>query len=284
MLPGWIRMALLGLFTLGVGGCGGQPETPPPPPAAEQSAKAPTEAPALDLKTLQNEAAYIALTPSPVEMQAALEKAGIAESLANLIKSKDIETQVPDKDQAAVRTGVVIADLVLTVREADKATVIKRLQRINEGMNTLGAGQDIETTIMELIDVINNDAISREKLVQKMDELSGAVIPEIEYEAGPQSVPLIQAGSWLEGANLVATAIRNTGKYESANTLLKQPEVVAYFLKYVSSDGQEKAPDEIIKKLETALTTLLEVTQKETLGEEEVKAIHVSTDSVLALL
>ena len=39
-----------------------------------------------------------------------------------------------------------------------------------------------------------------------MDELSGVMVPELEYEAGDWVVPLIQTGSWLEGANLVSGA------------------------------------------------------------------------------
>ena len=42
---------------------------------------------------------------------------------------------------------------------------------------------------------------------EQLEQMHAAVIPEIEYEAGDQIVPLIQAGAWLEGSNLLAAAI-----------------------------------------------------------------------------
>ena len=39
------------------------------------------------------------------------------------------------------------------------------------------------------------------------------------YEAGEWVVPLIQAGSWLEGAHLVSNAIKTESKFDSADKL-----------------------------------------------------------------
>lgn len=277
-------MVLLGALTIAAIGCSKEQPAPKTPAPAEVKETPPPVAPTLSLDDLKKDAATVALTPSPVEMQAALAKNGIAQPLAGLIKNRDIQTNVPSKDQVAVRTGVVVADLVLTAKEASKEDTIKRLTRIKEGLLALGAGGDVTATIDELTAAIQNDAITRDKLVMKMDDLSGAIIPEIEYEAGPQVVPLIQAGSWLEGANLVSKAIRASGKYTAADALLKQPDVVDYFLKYVQTEGQDKAPDEVVKKLEETLKTLKEVTSKPTLSEQDVTTINVATDSVLALL
>ena len=72
------------------------------------------------------------------------------------------------------------------------------------GFEKLGAGSDIQATIDEMSTQINNDAINRDDLLKRIDELSGVMVPELEYEAGEWVVPLIQAGSWLEGAHLVS--------------------------------------------------------------------------------
>ena len=55
----------------------------------------------------------------------------------------------------------------------------------------------------------------------------GVMVSELEYEGGDWVVPLIQAGSWLRGADLVSAAI--TKKYSAAGQLLKQPRVVSTF-------------------------------------------------------
>ena len=70
----------------------------------------------------------------------------------------------------------------------------------------------------------------------------------------------------------------------AADTLLKQPAVVDYFIKYVNREGNEKAPDEVVKRLQETLSTLKEVASQPTLGAEEVETIHSSTGAVLTML
>jgi hypothetical protein len=279
-----LSLAAAGLvLSWALGAC--KPEAPKTaPPPAPVAKVAPKAAQNLDLAAVKGEVLEVALTPSPAEMQLSLQKAGIVDPLAALVKKRDVTTKVPNLDQVAVRTGVVIADLLLTVKSAPKEDTLKRLTRIREGMGALGAGPDIDRTLTELGNRVSNDAVKGDQLVRELDEISGAVIPEIEYQAGARVVPLIQAGSWLEGANLVSNAIRNSGKYAAADQLLLQPEVVTYFLKFVKDQGPQKAPDEVVKKLEATLTTLQSITQKSTLVEADVTAIQASTDSVLAML
>jgi hypothetical protein len=284
MLPSWIRPVLFSAVLAGASACGGAPETPAPTPEpAPEPAAAPEAPPSLDLATLQAQAQNIALTPSPAEMQAALSKAQITQSLAEIVKQREIDMDTPNQDRVAVRTGVLVADVVLTIKTAEKADLVARLEGIKKGMQQLGGGADIDNTIADLINRIQNDAVSRDELVKDMDELAGVIIPEVEYEAGEKVVPLIQAGSWLEGANLVSSAVITAGKYDAANALLKQPEVVRYFRQYVKIEG-DAAPDEVVAKLEQTLGQLEMITSGETLGEEEVKTINEQTDAVLALL
>jgi hypothetical protein len=285
------RAALGGLGALALvafTGCTGSEETAPeeatPAEQPEQAEPARKEPPKIDKSELEKDAENKALVPSPAEMQMALDRAGIQANLADMVADRELKMDVPNTDQVAVRTGVVIADMLLTVKGAKKPKLIKDLGKIKAGMVQLGAGSDIPAVIDDLADRIKNDAVSREDLVKELDELSGAVIPEIEYEAGDRSVPLIQAGSWLEGANLVSKAINDAGKYEAAGDLLKQPSVVAYFQQYVATEGRDKAPSEVIDQLERTLKTLEEIVAKPSLGEDDVKKIEETTAAVLDLL
>ena len=94
----------------------------------------------------------------------------------------------------------------------------------------------------------------------------------------------MQAGSWLKGAYLVSSAIEAENKFETATRLLKQPHVIDYFLKYVQRDGKNKAPDEVIKKLEQTLLELKEISKKSTLSKEDVMLIKNNTHNVLQFL
>ncbi len=274
--------ALIALAALSACTGGEKPEEPVNPTPEVETPK--PEPVALSTEDLNKAADNIALVPSPAEMQKALDAAGIQAKLGEKVPDRSLKMDVPNKDQVAVRTGVILADLLLTVKTAEKDKLGKQLMDIKTGMEQLGGGSDISATIQDIHDRVMNDAVSREDLVKELDELSGAIIPEIEYEAGPRSVPLIQAGSWLGGANLVAAAVVESGNYDKAGDLLKQPAVVGYFQGYVKEEGQDKASGEVIAQLETTLNTLAEICTHETLSEEDVKTIQTSTASVLDLL
>jgi hypothetical protein len=283
MRQSWLLLSIL------LWGCGGEAppaETPKTQPAAEPKEEAPAAKTfKLDPAELAKAAEEIALVPSPAEMQKALSNAGLQAKLAEMVASdKDITMEVENKDQLAVRTGVVLADLVLTVKTSSKELLLARLAKLKVGFEKLGAGSDIQATIDEMSTQITNDAINRDDLLKEIDELSGVMVPELEYEAGEWVVPLIQAGSWLEGAHLVSNAIKTESKFDSADKLLKQPAVVDYFLKYVQREGREKADDQVVAQLESTLLKLKEVANSPKIDQAGVEAIFTSTSDVLKLL
>ncbi|MAY79471.1 MAG: hypothetical protein CL930_01670 [Deltaproteobacteria bacterium] len=281
MIRNW--MCTLALLTVA---CGGESPDKSAATGAETAAKPAVEKKVVkfDKSTLQAEALEIALVPSPAEMQKALNNAGLQSQLSTMVEKRDIAMKAENKDQIAVRTGVVLADLVLTVQDATTEEQLARLNRLKEGFALLGAGDDVANTIEDLRGQIQGGSGSRADLLKEFDELSGVLVPELKYEAGEWVVPLIQAGSWLEGAHLVSGAIKKEAKYEEAGKLLKQPAVVDYFLKYVQREGSDKAPDQVVKKLEETLTMLKEITSKETIEEEDVNNIYSATGAVLTML
>lgn len=274
------------LVFLALAGCPGEEKPAETPAQPAQPADATVAAPPakLAIDELKASAQNVTLVPSPAEMQKALDKAGIAEGLSKLVPERQLKMDVENKDVVAVRTGVVLADALLTVKDAPKEKLVERLGQVKAGMQALGGGADIQATIDDLIARIQNDALSRDELVKELDELHGAVLPEIQFEAGDKVVPLLQAGSWLEGSNLVANAIVTANKPEAGTSLLRQPQVVEYFQKYVQVEGEGKAPDEVVKQLDSTLKKLHEIAAKPSLTADDVKEVKSQTDSVLALL
>ena len=206
-----LRSVVLLSFLAGCGGEGTAPSkdaTPPAPPTGSPEAAEKAPDVKFDLATLQAEAKPAALVPSPVEMQKALAAAGITTRLATLVSARNIETVVPDKNASAVRTGVVLADLVLTVKDATTPQIVAQLGRVKQGLQALGGSADLAATIDDLSNRLTNDAISRDDLVKELDELRGVMVPAGSYEVGDNAVPLILAGSWVEGSHLVAAAMK----------------------------------------------------------------------------
>ncbi|MCB9674256.1 MAG: hypothetical protein H6737_04015 [Alphaproteobacteria bacterium] len=262
---------------------GGSTEKPKPEP--EVVVEPVPETPEITPEDLKNSAENTALVPSPIETQRALEAAGIDTQLATLIPAHDFDLDNGDLEQAAVRSGVYLADMMLTVKSAEKDELIKRLEAVRKGMNQLKGGSDIDAILVDYQESLKTDAIGRDELLKEFDELSGAVIPELEFNGQERVVPLIEAGSWLEGANLMARAVKQKGKPDAADGLLKQPQVVDYFLKYVKEEGAEKAPVQVAEKLEESLNTLKGLAEKkEPLTEADIDSVIKVTSDVLALL
>ncbi len=277
----------LGLAAL-LMGCGGETTTPEPAPdpatPAEEPAPATPDDPGLDLEAMKD-AENVALVPSPVETQKALEAAGIDTQLSSLIPKHGFDLANADTDHAAIRTGVILADALLTVKSAEKKALLGRLNQIRDGMGQLGGGKDIDATLQDMRDRVKTDAVDREELLKEFDELSGAVIPELKFNDNERVVPLIEAGSWLEGANLVAKAVKGSPDTGAADTLLKQPAVVDYFIKYVKEEGADKAPAAVTEKLDASLAILKGLAEKEgSLSAEDIETVIKVTDDVLTLL
>ena len=177
---------------------------------------------------------------------------------------------------------MVLADMLLTVESASKEATVSRFKQIQAGLKVLKAGDDLPREIDDLIGQIENDSLTGSKLVFELDQLRAAVIPEISYEAD-WTLPMLQAGAWLEGAHLISKALADGGN--SAGTeLLQQPDVVDYFLRYVAKEGEGRADSKVLDTLKATLSKIKEIVSKETLTAEDISAIHDSTGVVLDML
>ena len=227
------------------------------------------------------------LVPSVLETQAALKSSGIDTELATLIEPRTYDLSADAKDRAAVRTGVVLADMLLTVTTSSGEHLHTQLATLRKGMEQLDSGSDIDRMIRDFEESVAADSVTREELLSEFDQLSGAVIPELEFNGNERIVPLISAGSWLEGTHLVAQALSavDADKRTDADKLLKAPDVVEYFQKYVAAEGADKAPEPVAAQLKATLGALHSHAQKAgPLDDDELAQVAKTTSDVLSLL
>ncbi|MCB9663872.1 MAG: hypothetical protein H6732_07150 [Alphaproteobacteria bacterium] len=269
--------------------CGGG-ETPAPAPeapAAEEAPAAPDLPAQLEVEAGGDVGGQYAKVPSPGELQVALERAGIDRKLGELVPDRTFQLSESDADRVAVRTGVVIADVLLTLKTSDDAKLLAQLAHIKEGMITLEGGKDIVATVDDLVMRIQADAVTRDALLSELDDLAQVAIPELEFNGKARIVPLIQAGSWLSGANLVAKAAAASSTPGAATPILKQPDVVSYFKGYAKEKEQAEGvvPSMVATALDNSLDQLMAVSQHEgDLGTAELDTVIASTEAVLGLL
>ena len=237
------------------------------------------------MEKLEEIADQVNLVPSPLKMQEELQKAGVASKLSAMVASdRNLSMDIESLDQVAIRTGVVLADVVLTINTATPEQLQAYLKSLKDGFGKVKAGNDIQLTIDEMLETVGTEGFDRAGLLEEIDALSNVMVPELECEAGEWVVPLIQAGSWLEGANLVSGTIQKDEKYAESKSLFHQPGAAKYFLRYVQREGRDKAPDAIIAKLESTLTDLDKLAQNTELSKEQIDLIYSMTSELLSLL
>ena len=225
-----------------------------------------------------------ALTPSPLETRKAAEKEGLTSDLASFIKQRSFEFPTEDTDLIALRTGVVLADTVLQIKELEKDSLLTNLKTIEENMKLIGAGEGLVFTLSELVTKVTNDALTRDELLFELDEIVAYSRPNEGFGKNDTTGPLLQAGSWLTSINLLAQAMIKDDKTNSANSLFRHDKVAGYFLSYVRIEGKEKVPVGIMNTLKSTLTSMIEISKKETISKEDVQKVAQETTVLLELL
>jgi hypothetical protein len=225
-----LQLVLLAALT----GC----DTPPPeaPPAPTPPTAAEVKAPPVGPLSVGALAAAepVALVPSPLEMQAALKRSGLLGPQGLLVKPRG-RSRPPGKTTTGSRFAPAWPSPTScsSSRPPRPQSSSGCSRRSAAGLVALGAKEDALSALDELTAQVQNEALTRDALVQELDALSGGTLPELEAQLGPRAVPLIRAGSWLEGANLVSSSIIAGGNYDTATDLLRHPGVVAWFQRYV---------------------------------------------------
>lgn len=249
-----------------------------PPPAV----KAP---PMLPPEELRAAGERDALAPSPDETRTAVEKAGLVTSLGSLVQPRFMEMDHPDKNRVAVRTGVVLAETILSVKEATDEDLAGSLKQIADGLSALGAGEGLTSTLDEHRTALKNGGITRDELLQSLDDIAGMADPDQGFGPGDTTGPLLQAGAWAAGIHVVSKAILAEDRIDAAETLLRQEAVLAWFQGYVRGHGNEQAPSEFLQHIDAELTAMQAVLAGEgTLDKADVEAIRDSSGRLLSLI
>lgn len=257
--------------------------TPPTPPVVAELPVVADPPPSNGPASPTPSASARVLAPSPLSLEAAVREAGVAGELADLVPTVPADTQVADPDRVALRTGVIIAYALLGGREQPKEVFVAQIRAARDGMASIGAGEGLLSTVDDNIRHVENDAASRDDFLREMDAILSYASPQDGWGPQDRTGPLVQAGAWLAGTNVVARAIVRSGKPEAANALLRRADVAEYFLRYTQSEGKEKAGP-ISEQLEASLKQMVEISNKSTLELQDAQVVADATDAILKLL
>ncbi len=276
-----MRRLILPAFLLAAS-CSAETPTAPAPPPAEPAVEKPQPPPTA--ADQGQPTSYRALVPSPLDIEAQVKEAGLTDGLAGLVPERVFSPTATDLDATAVRTGVVLADAILAGKDAPREMLLERLGVIRSGMQAIGAGAGLLSSIDDLKASIEKEDAGKQEFIQALDDVASMMVPEEGWGPEDRTGPLLQAGAWLEGSNLVARAVLASGDSAAASKLLREKEVVDFFLRYVQDKGADKADAAVAETLAQVLATLSELAAKPELSLDDVRVIEAQTGQVLSLL
>jgi hypothetical protein len=273
-----VALSLAALVGLALGGCPPKDDTPEeatPTPKAEVPAQR---------SDLAEVASNTTLVPSPTEVQEAMMHAGVDIKFGPLVERRKMDLADKDVDSVALRTGVILADLILTLNDSEKDVLIKDLQNLQAGMKGIGGGDDIDATLEDVIENVKADALSRQELWLQVEEMREAAYGELGHEAGSRVVPLVQAGSWLEGVNLLSKAVLASEEKGDAPNLMRQPDVVNYFLLKIKGEDSGEDLSPLLTLARGTMEQIHDISMKDSLSIEDVEKINSLATEMLGQL
>ena len=202
------------------------------------------------------------LSPSPLETQKTVQKAGISICSMNLLRNTSTILKETQESKQIIRVGVLLCDVIVSIEHASKEEVIQKFSNIIEGMATMKVGIGLMDMIKEMHTQYANDAITKKELVEGLDNIVAMSVPEDGFSKDDPTGPLLQAGAWLQGVDLVSQAILKEDKIEVANQLLRLEHVATLFLQYANGEGKEKTTEQILDQMKTSLTYLQTLAKK----------------------
>ena len=239
----------------------------------------------IEVAELEKVASDVEVIPSPVKLKKELKKAGLSISVGKMMETKDFPSfDIEDKSRVAVMTGILLTDLVITVDKATPEQIEAILLKLKEGFDKLQTGNDIQSTLDDLVTTVKSPDLDRNTFLEEVDMLSSVLVPELKSEAGTWAIPLIQAGAWLEGIQVISDSIKQDNAYDKGKKLFHHPGIAPYFIRYIEEAGKEKFSNNLNTQIKTALSKLDAYGKKQEVSKEEIDEVSKIVSDLMDLL
>ena len=254
---------------------------PDPADAAAEAAMAevPTK---IDISNLKTEGRMAMFVPAPTEFQAALKASNVKIDIRKLVKDSPRSLEGKNRSILALETGVRLSNLLLSVQAADKAEVIRRIGLAREGVEALGMPPEVLEGIDSTLKDYEGGTVSDTELGPVLDILAKGIRDDLEDQADPTLATLVEAGGWVQGVYLLATALGEQGVTGDAAGLLHQPTVLAHFTRFIKESDAGRAGDKDVVAVIAELDKMQAIASKPELTTDDVKAVAAHTAAILA--
>jgi hypothetical protein len=294
ILVSWrVAASSVALTSLLLAGCGGGDSgpaaavTPATAPSTagntEPEVAAPEDVPTkIDIAAVRSEARTAMFVPAPTEFQAALKVSAPDVDIRKLVKDSDRPLDGKNEAVLALETGVRISTVLMSVHSKDKPAILKRMRDAREGLEALKAPASIIDQVKQVIADYEGGTLTDDELGPAFDVLAERINDDLERKADPNTATLVKAGGWVQGANLLSTALSSANVTGEAAALLHQPTVLEYFLRFLKESGPGRAGDPQVAAVITEMDAMMAIASKVELSSDDVAAIAKHTSAILA--
>lgn len=236
----------------------------------------------IDISAVRDDARTAMFIPAPSEFQAALQASNVSVDIRKLVKDADRSLEGKSRSIIALETGVRMANLLLSVQTADKATLMGRMGRAREGLVALGSPDDLVKDVDRTISDFESGTLTAKELGPALDVLAEQIHDDLAEQADPAVATLVQSGGWVQGVHLLSTALSDAGISGDAAALLHQPTVLAHFTGFLKQSDAGRAGDPDVIAVIGEMEKMSAIAAHDTLSADDVKAVAAHTAAILA--
>lgn len=236
----------------------------------------------IDISKVKEEGRVAMFVPAPTEFQAALQASNVEIDIRKLVKGEARSLEGKNRSIIALETGVRLSNLLLCVQVADKEEVIRRVQLARDGVEALGLPAEVLEGIDNTVKEYKNGTLTDSELGPVLDILAKGIRDDLADQADPTLAILVEAGGWVQGVHLLATALGESGLTGDAASLLHQPTVLDHFTKFIKESDAGRAGDPDVLSVIGELEKMQGIASKDTLTIDDVKAVAAHTAAILS--
>ena len=236
----------------------------------------------IDLAAVRDTARTAMFVPAPTEFQAALKASAPDVDIRKLVKDSDRKLEGKQPALVALETGVRISNVLMSIHTGDKGKILARMKSASEGLAALKAPGSVTSEINQLIADYEGDTLTSAELGPAFDVLAERINDDLQTKTDPATATLVQAGGWVQGANLLSKALVAAGVTGEAAALLHQPTVLAHFLDFLKKSDPARAGDPNVTAVIQEMEAMQAIAGKDELSADDVKAVATHTGNILA--
>lgn len=193
---------------------------------------------------------------SPSELYDLAVKAGVGEATVNAVPRRLYSMSAGSPELAAVRTGVVLADAILSASATNAHDILERMRLVEAGLVAMGADEERRGQAGAIRAELERDREVPGSLAVALNRLVERPPPTGAAETLILLTRLLQVGAWLATLDTLAAGMDGAGKPELAATLLSRPAEASYFLAWTRRATQGRPADDPLRGLEGHLAGL----------------------------